>query len=317
MPLPVSPTPYITPSTLISAPTGISWSTIPPGRDTTPAQKYAEQLNICQRATQMADQYCNQVLRATTDTEMYTGPGDYGGRVNLQQDTGLTRVILQRWPILTISSIQVAASSVFPRQWQTLPSNWWSLENPVSGLYGSVVPVAAGQGGQAMDIGPGYISWCLGRQGFTIQIQYVNGWPHAGLTASASVGATAIAVDDCTGWTVPQADTGLVGATGVIYDGGQQEVVQVTGSSTTSGPGTLTLATGLLYDHESGVAVTTLPETIRWACILFGAAMALTRGATSTTVQAIPGTDGSSTRRSEDLNTEGELLLHAYRRTIL
>jgi hypothetical protein len=316
MPLPVSPTPYITPSTLISAPTGISWSTIPPGRDTTPAQKYAEQLNICQRATQMADQYCNQVLRATTDTEMYTGPGDYGGRVNMQQDTGLTRVILQRWPILTISSIQVAASSVFPRQWQTLPGGWWSLENPVSGLYGSVVPVAAGQGGQAMNIGPGYISWCLGRQGFTIQIQYINGWPHAGLTANASVGATSITVDDCTGWTVPQADTGLIGATGVIYDGGQQEVVQVTAASATSGPGMLTLASALLYDHESGVAVTTLPETIRWACILFGAAMALTRGATSTTVQESPGGKQSSAARSETLFEQACHQLHPWKRVI-
>src|ERR1700679_1558947 len=110
MPLPVSPTPYVTPSTLIAAPTGISWTSIPPGRDVTPAQRYAEQLNMCQRATAQVDQYCNQVIRATTDTELYHGPGDY--RVNVQQSTWNTRIILQRWPVINISAVKVSASSV-------------------------------------------------------------------------------------------------------------------------------------------------------------------------------------------------------------
>jgi len=313
MPLPVSPTPYITPSTLISAPTGIAWSTIPPGRDVTPAMHYAEQLNICQRATAQADQYCNQVLRATTDTELYHGPGEF--RFNIQQSTWNTRIILQRWPVINISQVKVSASSVWPRQWITLPANWYEPENPTTGLYGSVIPTASGEGGQAILIGPGYIDWSLGRSGYAVQVAYQNGWPHCGLTAAANAGDMTIAVDDTTGWTTAQALTGAVGATGVIYDGGQQEIIQVTASSTTSGPGTLTLASGLQFAHEVGIAVSTLPASVQWATILFGAAMALARGATSTTVHDITG-GAQHAGGAIELVSQGELLLHPYRRTI-
>ena len=49
---PVSP--YVTPQMLISAPTGISWNTIPPGANVSPIQRLAEQANICGRATSEA-----------------------------------------------------------------------------------------------------------------------------------------------------------------------------------------------------------------------------------------------------------------------
>jgi hypothetical protein len=313
MPLPVSPTPYVTPAILTAAPTGISWSTIPPGRDTTAAMKYAEQLNICQRATAQADQYCNQILRATTDTELYHGPGEF--RTNIQQNTWNTRIILQRWPVIGISQVKVSASSVWPRQWTTLPTGWYEPENPTSGLYGSVIPTSSGEGGQAILIGPGYIDWALGRSGYAIQVTYQNGWPHCGMTAAALAGATTIYVDDTTGWTSTQAETGDVGATGTIYDGGQQEIVQVTGASTTSGPGTLTLAAGLQFAHETGTAVSTLPASVQWATILFGAAMALSRGATSTVIHSIEG-GAQHAMGAEDLISQAELLLHPYRRTI-
>lgn len=313
MPLPVSPTPYVTPSTLIAAPTGISWTSIPPGRDVTPAQRYAEQLNMCQRATAQIDQYCNQVIRATSDTELYHGPGDY--RVNVEQSTWNTRIILQRWPVISISQVRVSASSMWPRQWQTLPDGWYEPENPTTGLYGSAIPTASGEGGQAILIGPGYISWALGRRGYAIQVSYQNGWPHCGLTTSASAGDTVITVDDTTGWMTPQAVTGDVGATGTIVDGGQQEIIQVTAASTTMGPGQLTLANPLGFSHEAGLAVTTIPASIQWAAILFCAAQALARGATTTTVHSIEG-GAQHGAGSEELISEAELLMHPYRRTI-
>ena len=51
---PAGQTPYCTPNELVSAPTGISWSTIPPYKGTTPAQQTAEQVNILGRATAQA-----------------------------------------------------------------------------------------------------------------------------------------------------------------------------------------------------------------------------------------------------------------------
>lgn len=287
-PLPVGPlTPYITPSLLTSAPTGISWSTIPPGKNVTAEQRYAEQLNICMRATGEADLYCNQVLRATMDTELHQGPNF---RITIQNSTGNARMILDRWPVVTITQIQVSPNA-FPRQWTTVPTGMYDVENPVMGLYGTTAPSASGEGGQAILIAPGFISWACGRNGYLAKVTFINGWPHTSLTQPVAAGATTIAVDDCTGWAIT-VDAGQSGATGVMYDMGSQEVVQVTAASVASGPGTLTLASALQYAHAAGVLVTTLPGAIQEAVIWFATAQALTRGATSTTIPVISGGGG-------------------------
>lgn len=317
VPLPVGPlTPYVTPEILTQAPTGISWSTIPPGRDVTYEMRLAEQANICQRATAQVDAYCNQVLRASIDNEQYSGPNF---RMTIQNGTGNTRMILQRWPILQVISVQVAANAVFPRQWTSLSSNMWDIEWPPLGIYGTNAPSSAGEGGQSIVLAPGTTSWYLGRNGYLIKVSYINGWPHTGLTAAAVAGATSISVDDCTGWAITSEATGVTGATGTVYDSGAQEVVQVTAASATSGPGTLTLASPLTFNHDTGVMVSTLPQSIIWATILFCTSIALTRGATSTTVQTIPGGGGSSgtgAKEPSDVAGEAELLLNPFRRTI-
>src|SRR5215469_2795743 len=72
-PMPLGIAPYISPLTLQNAPTGIDFTTIP-DVDSTPSQMNAELWNLCLRATSMADQYCNQLLRASVDTEIHHGP---------------------------------------------------------------------------------------------------------------------------------------------------------------------------------------------------------------------------------------------------
>jgi hypothetical protein len=311
---PVSP--YVTPQMLISAPTGISWNTIPPGSGVTPIQRLAEQANICGRATSEADGVINQIIRATIDTEIYHGPGDY--RVNVQQYTGNTRIILQRWPVVAVSSVKVAPNAIFPRQWTTLPTGYYEIEYPASGIFGSAQPTGSGDGGQAIILAPGYVNWGMGRQGWVIQVQYVNGWPHAGLIASCVAGATTLTVDDCTGWAIPQAETGLVGATATIYDGGQQEVIQVTATSVTSGPGTLTLASGTSFAHDSnvGIIISTIPRDLQWATILLASAEALARGATSTTVQEVSGKAQNSSARMDTLRHDAHRILSTFKRVI-
>ena len=317
VPLPVGPlTPYVTPEILTQAPTGISWSTIPPGRDVTYEMRLAEQSNICQRATAQVDSYCNQVLRASINTEQYSGPNF---RMTIQNGTGNTRMILQRWPILDIISVQVSPNAVFPRQWTSLQSGQWDIEWPPLGLYGTNAPSGAGEGGQSIILPPGTTGWWLGRNGYQVKVQYVNGWPHTGLTTAATAGLNTIQVDDCTGWTITSEATGVTGATGQVYDSGSQEVIQVTAATVQSGPGTLTLANPLTFNHDAGTMVTTLPQSIIWATILFCSSIALTRGATATTVQTIPGgsgTAGSGMKGMSDLSGEAELLLNPFRRTI-
>ena len=309
MPVAGPGTPYVTPEILVSAPTGISWATIP-SRSASPAQQQAEQLNLCMRATAMIDAYCNQVLRATIDVETLHGPGfrlTVGGN-----GYGNARAILSRWPVTQVLAGQCAPNSL-PYQWTIIPPQFFAPHVPPVGIYGTSVPSSAADGGQAIDIGGGYIGWWNGRAGYVLQVTYLNGWPHAGITTAAAAGATSLLVDDCTGWA--PVTVGGQGATGTIFDSGSQETVTCTAASVQSGPGTLTLGSALAYGHGVGVAVSALPAQIQWAAINFAAAQALTRGATATTVQSMAGSSAHS-KGPEDLSGEAELLCHPFKRTV-
>jgi hypothetical protein len=300
---------------------GISWSSIPPGSGVTPAQRLAAQADICAQATAQADEICFQPLRATLDTEQYSGP-DF--RMTIQQDTGNVRMILARWPILSVISIEISPNS-FPRQWTSLSAGQWDIEFPPIGVYGSVAPSASGgDGGQSIIFAPS-ASWIYGRNGFVARVTYVNGWPHAGLAANAvpvESGAQAISVDDCTGWALTSEMTGATGAAGTVFDSGAQETIQVTAASAASGPGTLTLASPLFFPHSAGVIVSALPASVQWGVILLAAQQALTRGATATTVQSVPGTasnantGGGAGLNTRDLIGQAKRILAPFRRSI-
>lgn len=280
----------------------------------TDAQKQAEQLNICMRSTAMVDTYCNQPLRATLDTEFQSGP-DY--RITVQSGTGNGRVILQRWPVLSIQSVQVSPNT-FPRQFTTVPANCYDIEHPVIGLYGTSAASGAGEGAQSILLAPGWVTWWNGRNGFWVKTTYINGWPHTSLTQAANIGDMSLHVDDCTGWATVSETLGSTGVTGVIYDNGAQEVAKATATSATAGPGTVTLASPLIYPHAAGTLYTSLPASVIQAAILYSTAQALTRGATATTVQTIPGggSGGGGGKGAADVAGEAELLLDPYRRVI-
>ena len=302
-------TPYITPEILLAAPTGISWSTIPE-RGATPQQQEAELLNICARATAQVDRYCNLPLRATIDVEEVTGPGDF--RCQLQP-SGVARLLMYRGPVVSIVGAQISSAAAFPRSWQTIPANQMEVEKPLIGVYGTTAPSAAAGGGQAILLAPGWVTWTFGRQSCRVQVTYLNGWPHASITGAATAGQTTLTVDDITGW---------AGAAGTLYDSGQQEfvsVVSVTPATTgaISGPGTLTLSTGLTYAHADGTLISTLPPNVQLAAIYFAVAQALTRGATATAVQAISGgASGGGPGNSSEYIRMAEQELYAYRRIV-
>lgn len=302
-------TPYITPAMLIEAPTGISWSTIP-GQNATKDEKLAAVLNICVRATSAVNGYCNQPLRATIDTEQFTGPGDFRCQ---NQPNGVTRLLSSRFPVASIVSGRVTPAAAFPASWQTIPANQFRPEKPLVGVYGSSAPSGSGTGGQAILLAPGWVSWGFGRLSSTVETTFINGWPHAALTQRAIAGTGVLQVDDITGW---------LGAGGNIYGGAGQEFVQVTAVTPTvlgaiSGSGTLTLASPLTFTHDPGVLVSTLPGSVQQASIYFAVAQALTRGATATAVQSIGGsTTGGGPATTENYNKLAKDLIHTYRRTI-
>jgi len=228
---------------------------------------------------------------------------------------------MTRWPVLSVVSVQISPNC-FPRNFTTVPPGNYEPKYPVVGLYGSVAPPAAGEGGQAITLAPGYVDWCRGPLGYLIETQYANGWPHCGLTAAA-VPATGdetqeIEVDDCTGWAVTSAYGDVTGATGTIYDAGAQEVIQVTAASAAQGPGTLTLSAPLANQHAAGVMVSTLPGSVVQAAVWYCCSIALTRGATATSNREIPASGASTAgpKGPEDCAAEAELALDVFRRII-
>lgn len=282
---------------------------------------------MCSRATSRVDGYVNQTLRATADTElvygpdfwMTTGPASGGafptpfwGNSGAQN----TRIIMSRWPVLQVTGVKTCPNSLWPRQWTALPAGYFEPERPPIGIYGSVAPGGSADGSQAILVGGGYISRCHGRNGWAVEVSYLNGWPHCSLTSAVTAGAESLPVNDCTGWAIANYYGTYTGATGRTADEGWQEAVHVTESSVTAGPGTLTLSSPLTYDHAAGTLVTTLPASVEQACIYFAAAEALTRGATSTTIHSVGGASQSSGGGARELIEEGELLIHAFRRTV-
>jgi hypothetical protein len=299
---------------LTASATGVSWSSIgsPASVRPTSAEQLAEQMNICRRASAMADSATNTVLRATVDTEQLTGPGDF--RFQLQNSTGRARLLMSRSPITAVLGGQYTPASAFPPTWTQLPASAFRIERPVIGSFGSTAPSGSGDGGQSLLLQPGYASWLFGRNSVDLQVTYVNGWPHGTLIAPAVVGSTSVQIDDCTGWGPPAGAT--TGALGTIYDLGSEEAVLVTAASATQGPGTLTLSAPLQFSHGYGVMVSTMPGTIQQATILFAVSQALVRGSTATTVQAVPGSSVGPGASPKDFEDAAKHMLSPYRRVI-
>lgn len=325
-PLPLGLAPYVSPTILLNAPTGIDWSSIPPGDEITPAQNMASMWDMCGRATARCDGYINQTLRATTDIELARGPDyrvtvgpasggayptPYWGNTGAQN----ARIIMSRWPILQVTGVQTCPNGLWPRQWTSLPAGYFEPEVPPLSVYNSISPGGSAEGGQAVIVGGGYINWQYGRNGWVIMVSYINGWPHCSLTGYVAAGVSELPVNDCTGWAITDY-YGITGATGTIKDSGQQEAVHVESATATAGPGTLTLTSPTSYPHQAGTVVTTIPTSVEQACIYFCTADALTRGATSTTIHSSGGHAASSGQSSAELISEGELLIRAYKRTV-
>ena len=265
-------------------------------------------------ATASVNGEMNYPLHCVLNTEQLQGP-NY--RVTVHNSTREGRVILSRWPVTQIVSVQVAPAGVYPIQWTTVPSGFYRPEYPIIGHYSSNTPTGSGEGGQAILIAPGYVTWCNGRWGTAVSVQYYHGWPHTALASNATPvgsGTQTIAVNDCTGWAPFTA--GQPGATGVIYDNlGGQEPISVTAASATTGAGTLTLASPLQYSHPAGIMVSSLPSDIIWSAALFAGAEALTRGAQATVVQSVPGHGGGLTG-ADALEAMACKKLSRFKRTI-
>lgn len=221
--------------------------------------------------------------------------------------------MLSQAPILSVVSAQYAIAGAFPLTFQPIPVDRVAIDQSLIGQFGSSINGAAAEGAYTISVAPGFLSWAAGRNGYYLEVTYINGWPHTSTTADVSVGDTLILVDDV---------TGFAGAVARWYDGGNTEGIAVTsvtaddaGLAAPSGPGTLTLAQGTQFGHESGTMISTLPANILQAATLFAVSDALLRGGTATTIQALPGTsEGGGGKAPDDYRAEAEIMLAPYRR---
>lgn len=298
--------PYITPLVLQRAPTGIDWTQFPaPGASA--QDNLAALTDICWRATDLADAIAGQVLRATLDVEELDGP-DF--RVTVRPN-GVARIIVSRWPVLAVVRCAVSPSAAFPPAWTSVPTDAVHVEYTPIGIP-TGAPGGAGAGPAAVLLAPGFLGWDLGRRGYRVQLTYVNGWPHAGLTASVAAGMSSLPIDDITGW---------AGVTGTIIDGAQTETVTVTGVQPATpgalqGPGILLLSAPTQYAHASGTLVTTLAWSIQQACILLAIWQALQRGSQAVVLPAFDRALQAAATNPDRLYQDAVQLLAPYRRII-
>jgi hypothetical protein len=168
-------------------------------------------------------------------------------------------------------------------------------------------------------VAPGYIPpLSRGRNSTRLLVSYANGWPHTSLTAAANSGDTVLHVDDV---------TAFAGVSAFAYDGAETEIVSVLSVSATTplslpngvgtaqtGPGTITLSSGLANPHPVGVCVSALPANVIWAAALAAAAQALEAGITSISIQNIQGSLDTGGKGVEGVQTSYEWLLEPFAR---
>lgn len=311
-------TPYVTPAMLADQQTGVAWQNIPEV-NALPQQTLATQTQVCWQATSIVDTYCNQVLRATVDTEPLTGPG---ARMSTLPGTDVGRLVMRRWPVTEVLAVQLSRTRDFPPMWTPVPAGMFEVERPLINTLTDTASATGPDGGSGILVAPGYIPPLSPRTRNSRRalVSYTNGWPHTSLTAGASASATVLQVDDV---------TGFAGASAFVYDGADTEPVAVLSVSATNplalpngvgtaqtGPGAITLASPLTNAHAVGVVVSSLPANVLWAVVLAAAAQVLESGVTSITAQTMNGSISEGGRGVEDLQTEYELLLQPFRRIV-
>jgi hypothetical protein len=250
--------PYLTLQEFKNAPTALDYGNLVVGGNQ--AAQDAELSNAITRASSYIDQYCNQVLGATTDTEQQ--------RVRVNTD-GTLRFHPKYFPVVALTDLKYG---FYPNQLTTVPdpAQAWLEEQEVIFPYGNMAYTQSSQG----PLGFGFTS--NGRAETFIKYTYINGYANTILAADVAQGATSITVAEGMGI--------IAGEMLNLYDGASTERVTVA-STYTFGSTTVPLASGLVYAHSTGVSASNLPAAIKEAAILMTTAYLKIRGDAAMTME--------------------------------
>lgn len=260
--------PYLSLAEFKNAPTALDYGNLVVGGNQ--AAQDAELTNAITRASSWIDQYCNQVLSATVDTEQQ--------RARIRPD-GTIAIHPKYFPVVSVSAISLGAT---PNELMAAPdaSICWLEEQSIIYPYAALPQNMSSQGPLSFGF-----PVTQGRFVYT-RYSYINGYANTSVAVQSSAGASSITVLDATGV--------VAGEWLTIFDGANTERVQVD-SAYVYGAQIITFTAPLLYDHAVGVTVSALPAAIKQAAIVMTSAFLKIRGDASLTmgVTTRPGTQNS------------------------
>jgi len=281
--------PYLTLTEFKNAPTALDYGNLVVGGNQ--AAQDAELSNAILRASSWIDQYCNQIIGATTNTE--------NQRTRTKTD-GTLRIHPKNFPVVALTNLQYGST---PQNLVNAGdcSIAWFEEQQIIFPYSQLPTSMSSQGPLSFGF-PG----TPGREIF-VNYTYVNGYANTTIATNSTLGATTITVQDGTGI--------VAGEMLTIYDGASTERV-VVGSTYTFDSNTVPLVSPTSFAHTAGVAVSALPAAIKEAAILVTSTFLKIRG-DSALVLAVTNNPGTQVDGSQQLGNDlaiAQMLLKPFRR---
>lgn len=253
---PLNEKPYITVAEYLNAPTSIDSSNLVVGGNS--AAQTAELYNVIIRASSFMNEYLNQDLNATVNTENQRTRFTPEGFIALHPNNN---------PVVSLSAFNYGSTPNNMTALSDCSTVWFEDQQiiiPVSQLsttYSSQGPLSFGGSGST-------------RNQIFVNYTYASGFVN-NLIAVATAGATSLTVQDASGI--------VAGMTLRITDGANSESVTV-GTTYTYASTTVPLASALSYSHANTITLGNMPTTIKQACILVTTAFLKMRGDSSMTM---------------------------------
>jgi len=243
--------PYLTIQEYKNAPTAIDIDNIVIGGNQ--SAQDAELANVILRASSWVDQYCGQILGATTDVEQQ--------RSRINKD-GTIRLHPKYAPIVALTAFSYGTD---------LTNILTSIDNSLAWIEESAIIFPYAQMNLAYSSqGPLQFGFPTTPQSEVyLKYSYVNGYTNTTNSTAVTAGDVTISVTNGTGITAGQMLR--------IYDGTYTENITVA-STYTFGSNTVPLASGCLFSHDIGASVSALPAAIKEATILATTAFLKVRG---------------------------------------
>jgi hypothetical protein len=302
---PLLTAPYISVPEFQASPTWIDLNDLI--EDGSTAQQESEQYNQILKASAWADNYINQPLRAHYQVENH--------RCRVKAD-GTIFVHPNHLPVRSIAALSYSVDMSSWTQVTIGSGSAWVEDS--NGLIISLTGINMAWA-NSLQFGPN----ASYSQQVYVQIEYVAGYGHGILTATADSAQAVVSLDSTLGFQQPA--TSLAGNTygasvARIWDPGYEEAATVQTVSANS----LTFAANLVNTHTFtssllSVNVSELPAEVKQAITQYAAGLLLKENATN--AAPFPGSQGPTMRRNTSrgvaggLINEAERCLSKYRRT--